>query len=181
MTDFSDVGDFHRKFGLHTSDDRPGPTGAEDNTELMLFREKFLTEELAEFAEGLAEGDHAKMFDALIDLVYVALGTAHLLGYPWQQGWDKVQEANMAKVRAKADGSDSKRGSSFDVVKPPGWTPPDIESLLLSYGFKERVPSKNCPGCGKDLADEATTCGPRPLLQSPPGKRLWCSLEGDWF
>lgn len=135
MTDFSDVGDFHQKFGLHRSDFDPGPTGAEKDEELMEFRIKFLQEELDEFIQALKEGNMAKAFDALMDLNYVSLGTAHLLGFPWHRGWHLVQAANMAKMRAKADGSDSKRGSSFDVVKPEGWMPPDIEGLLKRYGF----------------------------------------------
>ena len=101
----------------------------------MDFRVKFLEEELEEFKEGRREGNHAKMFDALLDLVYVAMGTAHLQGYPWEAGWTEVQEANMAKVRAAKDGSDSKRGSQYDVVKPDGWQPPDIDFLLEWLGW----------------------------------------------
>lgn len=135
MSDFTDVGDFHRKFGLHTSDGLGEPGEVPVPAELIEFRIDFLHEELREFVEGVEQWDHAQMFDALIDLVYVALGTAHLLGYPWQQGWDLVQGANMQKVRAAKDGSDSRRGSSFDVVKPEGWTAPDIGGLLKDFGF----------------------------------------------
>ena len=133
MSNFTDVGDFHRKFGLATSDTKAGPSPYND--ELLDFRIRFMHEELDEFVEGLEENDDAKMFDALLDLVYVAMGTAHLLGYPWEIGWNAVQAANMKKQRAAADGSDSKRGSSFDVVKPPGWAPPDIEKVLGAVGF----------------------------------------------
>lgn len=136
MSDFTDVGDFHRKFGLHTSDDAPGPTGAENDAELINFRIKFLSEELEEFELGWDQDDHAQMADALIDLVYVAMGTAHLLGYPWEQLWSDVQAANLAKERAASDGSNSKRGSSFDVVKPEGWTPPDTAAVLRRNGFE---------------------------------------------
>lgn len=151
----ADVGEFHQKFGLH-SVNYSGPGSVPFNDELMQFRVKFMIEELLEFCEGAGytlkihdqenielsqlegvEPDHAQMFDALIDLVYVALGTAHLNGYPWSEGWDLVQRANMAKVRAAPDGSNSKRGSSFDVVKPKGWEAPDIEGVLLHYGWDE--------------------------------------------
>lgn len=146
MSDFTDVGDFHRKFGLQTSDELPGPTRVDEN--LINFRLGFLKEELREFEEAIEEGDHAKAFDALIDLNYVSLGTAHLLGYPWEEGWEMVQRANMQKQRAAADGSDSKRGSSFDVVKPPGWLPPDIAQLLDGYGFGRLL--FVCPGCNRE-------------------------------
>jgi len=36
----------------------------------------------------------------------------------------------MKKVRAATDGSDSKRGSSLDVVKPEGWIAPDLSDLV---------------------------------------------------
>lgn len=155
-SNFADVGRFHQKFGLSVSEGRPLHTPRE----VLEFRMKFLLEEVLEFIQaagyqiGFCDGDpenqhaphfefrkvrdgvdHAGMFDALIDEVYVALGTAHLLGYPWQEGWDRVQTANMAKVRAKADGSDSLRGSSFDVVKPEGWVAPDIAGLLRECGW----------------------------------------------
>ena len=131
MTNFEDVGRFHEKFKLPVAQGeiRQLPQ------DLLYFRANFLKEELAEFVLAMPSwttpADHAKMFDALLDLVYVALGTAHLLGYPWEQGWNLVQAANMAKVRALRP-EDSKRGSAWDVVKPPGWVAPDIESLLAN-------------------------------------------------
>lgn len=133
-SNFDDVGDFHRKFNIR-SVSHDGPGKIRWDADMLDFRVKFMEEELDEFNDAVADEDHAKMFDALIDLVYVAMGTAHLLGYPWQEGWDRVQEANMKKVRAAADGSDSVRKSSMDVVKPPGWSPPDIGGLLDDHGF----------------------------------------------
>ncbi len=139
----------------------PGPR--EVDQELLEFRMKFMLEELLEFAE--AHGymmaalpghepvfekklvrreaemdpigftpDHPKAFDALLDLAYVVFGTAHVFGYPWQRGWDEVQERNMRKIRCERVG-DSTRGSTYDVVKPPGWTPPDITGLLRKFGW----------------------------------------------
>jgi predicted HAD superfamily Cof-like phosphohydrolase len=75
------------------------------------------------------------MGDALIDLVYVALGTADLMGLPWEKMFEEVQRANMAKERAKsADESMAKtgRGHVLDVVKPAGWTPPDHLPILTA-------------------------------------------------
>jgi len=135
-TNFEDVGDFHRKFDLETSDDDPGPIVI--SQELIDFRTKFMQEELDEFIAAISQPsgvDHAGTFDALIDLVYVAMGTAHLFGYPWQEGWDEVQRANMAKLRA-ATADQSKRASAWDVVKPLGWTPPDIAGVLREVGFE---------------------------------------------
>jgi len=57
----------------------------------------------------------------------------------WDEMWKDVQKANMAKVRASS-ALDSKRGSSFDVVKPIGWTPPRTQELISKYlGVKNAV------------------------------------------
>lgn len=129
-TNFQDVVDFHSKF-LVPHAGRPSlldPSTQE-------FREKFLYEELREMGDSYVVGDLEGVADALVDLVYVALGTAHMMGLPWQQLWDSVQKANMTKRLAKPDGSDSKRKSPLDVVKPPGWVGPDHkEALGLSNG-----------------------------------------------
>lgn len=136
QSNFDDVGDFHEKFGLHnTTHHPPKPTMGESNDELMDFRIKFMEEELQEFIEGYMDQDIAQMADALIDLAYVVFGTAHLLGLPWQELWEDVQAANMRKERAAGDGSNSKRGSSFDVVKPEGWVGPNGKAILEKHGF----------------------------------------------
>lgn len=160
-SNFDDVGAFHRKFDLPvTTDGRP----REIDSDLIGFRWRFLIEELGEFFDGMADNDHAQMFDALIDLVYVALGTAHLLNYPWQRGWDAVQAANMGKIRAARDGSDSKRGSGWDVVKPDGWQPPDIAAILAPC----------CPACKRTMGP-MTGCTTEP---DPIDATLWCGLYG---
>jgi predicted HAD superfamily Cof-like phosphohydrolase len=206
VSNFDDVGDFHEKFGLETW--RGGPP-RELTPELLEFRIRFMLEELGEYCEAVgydlsatlkakntpsgtvltAQGhpvqDLPKAFDALIDLVYVALGTAQKHRFPWQAGWDEVQRANMAKVRGTVNhkfyrcddamsasrpddvcqehplrhqyiecgvnecewcvecgctreehecrltrAEHSLRGSQFDVIKPPGWTPPDVARAL---------------------------------------------------
>ena len=140
-----DIEDFHGKFGLQYK----GPPRQLD-VDLGLFRTKFMGEELFEYAgtpddlRYVAEqamvnhipdsGPPALVdqLDALVDLVYVALGTAYLHGFNFDEAWRRVHRANMAKVRASSDGSDSKRKSSHDVVKPPGWTAPDLSDLVKS-------------------------------------------------
>lgn len=119
------VHEFHEKFGL--------PLGDKDmlmeNPEAINFRGDFMQEELDEFHEAVAWGDNVKAFDALLDLAYVVYGTALFMGITpdkWRRGLEAVHRANMAKVRAQSS-SDSKRGTTFDVVKPEGWTGPEEE------------------------------------------------------
>jgi predicted HAD superfamily Cof-like phosphohydrolase len=129
VSNFEDVGAFHKKFDLPNG--APGPRDV--SMSVAYFRRKFLEEELEEFKDAQDRHDIVGIADALVDLVYVALGTAHFYGLPWEELWDEVQRANMKKVRAlSADAS--KRGSVFDVVKPPGWQPPDLARILRQYG-----------------------------------------------
>lgn len=125
MQYLSDVHEFHEKFDI----EQP-LTPRQLPPDLAKFRLEFLKEELDEYERSLHDGDIEGQLDALVDLVVVALGTALISGFDFDAAWRRVHEANMAKVRAKADGSDSKRGSGFDIVKPEGWTPPDHSDLV---------------------------------------------------
>lgn len=131
---FRDIEQFHKKFGLEPTDD-----GHRLPADVLKFRVKFLQEELNEYCEAVGvSGDEVqdhfdaeKAFDGLIDLVYVALGTAYLHKFPFNQGWNRVQQANMSKVRAEgAEDERSHRKHAADIVKPEGWKPPVLEDLL---------------------------------------------------
>ena len=131
MSHFDDVGKFNRKFGLPLATDGPPHLLDED---LLSFRLKFMAEELLEYEQACAAGNIAEAADALVDLVYVALGTAHMMHVPFDECWSEVQRANMQKVRA--NGSDdplSKRKHQLDVVKPDGWKPPDLHSIIRAW------------------------------------------------
>lgn len=117
-----DIQAFHEKFDLTYY----GPPRALP-VDLQRFRNTFLWEEVTEYVNSDELEDN---LDALVDLVYVALGTSYLHGFDFTEAWRRVHEANMKKVRATKD-TDSKRGSAaHDVVKPPGWTPPDLTDLV---------------------------------------------------
>jgi len=138
---FQDIKDFHEKFGLtYHGAPRVLPE------ELAKFRAGFLAEELGEYAfggdkmnvdilVGIVKEDMAPpikledQLDGLVDLVYVALGTALMQGFDFNEAWRRVHEANMKKVRAER-AVDSARGSTYDVVKPPGWLAPNLSDLV---------------------------------------------------
>ena len=124
MSMFDDIAEFHKKFGHEYT----GPPRILSDLENK-FRVLTMYEEWKEYCDAVMDEDKAEMFDALIDLVYFSMGTAYLHGFDWDTGWRRVHEANMRKVRANSAG-DSKRGSQLDVVKPDGWTPPNLEDLV---------------------------------------------------
>lgn len=92
------------------------------------FRRRHLEEELTEFVESSGEGDADGAADALIDLVYVALGALYEMGVNPGEAFDRVHQANMRKVR----GERSKRPGSegYDAIKPEGWTGPDNSWIM---------------------------------------------------
>lgn len=89
-----------------------------------------LNEELKEFDDACEAGDVLEAADALIDLVYFALGRLVEMGVPAAAVMDEVQRANMDKERGEL----SKRPGAMghDAVKPDGWVQPD-HSWLLSF------------------------------------------------
>jgi predicted HAD superfamily Cof-like phosphohydrolase len=130
VSNFTDVRAFHEKFKLAVSG-----TPSLLPPDLYHFRLNFMQEELNEFADAHKAGDLTMSADALIDLVYVVMGTAVLMGLPWEALWREVQEANMRKVRVPRPGADpTQRGGVYDVAKPEGWSPPDLARVLAEHG-----------------------------------------------
>ena len=105
------------------------------------FRFGFLHEELRELAEAQAAGDLPGVADALVDLVYVAHGTAVMMGLPWEALWNEVHRANMRKVNV-VNATDSKRNSPYDIKKPPGWVGPDITGILARTAIDDTLPER---------------------------------------
>lgn len=122
--EMEDVRAFYEKFKQPTSStptqDLASPTRLQERID-------FMQEELDEFKEGKETRDMALMADSLIDLVYVIKGTAIEMGLPWEELWQDVQRANMAKVTGM-----TKRGIKIDVMKPPGWVGPKTEAILYA-------------------------------------------------
>ena len=152
MSSIKDVGELNKKFGFPVLD-KPGFLAPSH----MQMRLDFLLEEVNELAEatGFELGLNTKgkigyihsstnceldkALDALIDITYVALGTADMMGFGshvplecmskwssiWWESWNRVHTANMAKERGKTS-----RGHDIDLIKPAGWKKPEFGDLL---------------------------------------------------
>lgn len=129
MDFYADVMAFHRKFKL----DRPNDMFNEHFIEMRM---RFFQEELEELALGIEKKDLVEVLDAFVDLVYITVGMAELMGLPFNEAWKIVHESNMWKIRATVP---TKRKTTFDVIKPPGWEPPDIAKVLRDAGFDIKV------------------------------------------
>ena len=82
-----DIDQFHKKFGFEKNE----KVGIPDNNEIVNFRTSFLMEELAEYTQAITKKDAAGALDALVDIVYIALGTAWLFNLPFEKAWQEVQ------------------------------------------------------------------------------------------
>ena len=119
------VKDFHEKFELGIDRFKDEDMTAEE----WELRHARLEEEFQEYLDAASEDNDVELFDAIIDLVYIALGTCYLRGWDFETGFKRVHAANMAKERAESPRS-SKYGSTFDIVKPEGWKPPVLDDLV---------------------------------------------------
>jgi predicted HAD superfamily Cof-like phosphohydrolase len=126
-----DVKEFHIKFN-QVGPDKPCLLPPMEER----FRVKCLQEEVKEFEEAKTIKDK---LDALIDLIYFAIGTAHRMGCLnlrdgitlFVTAWKRVHDKNMMKQLSSKD-APSKRGPEFnghDIVKPEGWTPAELGDL----------------------------------------------------
>ena len=74
-----------------------------------------------------AEDDVARL-DALIDILVVTVGAIHSMGADGEGAWNEVMRTNFAKIDS-ATGKVRKREDG-KVLKPDGWTPPNLTSFL---------------------------------------------------
>lgn len=91
-------------------------------------RHRLVEEEFIELVDAMNDEDIVEIADAIADLIYVAVGTALAYGIPLEAVWNEVQRSNMAKADP-VTGKVVKREDG-KVLKPEGWTPPEIASIL---------------------------------------------------
>lgn len=128
MSMWRTIVEFHKKFIPDAQQEKASLL----RNDLMSFRINFLKEELCELEKAVNENNLEEVFDALIDLTYVAMGTAWMMNLPWEEGWLEVHSSNMRKIKAE-DASQSKRGHSIDIVKPKDWIGPNLKKILDEY------------------------------------------------
>ena len=109
------VAEFHRAFGAPAADAPRLLT-----PERVDKRVGWLQEEVGELAEATTVEEQA---DAMIDLIYFALGTLVEMGVRPAALFDIVHTANMQKLWP--DGTAHKRPEDGKIIKPPGWQDPE--------------------------------------------------------
>lgn len=99
----------------------------EESTELLraLYRAEIVKGTLTPTVDRLQ--NLVDIADAVVDSVYVNVGTALAFGIPIEQVFEIVRQANMAKLGGpkREDGKQ---------LKPPGWIPPEPQITDLITG-----------------------------------------------
>ena len=96
--------------------------------ELIELRIKLLREEVEEYAEAARAGDLVEVLDALADIGYILAGTIlnHGMQNIYDDAFNEVHRSNMAKL---VDGKVLRREDG-KVMKPEGWTPPQLAQFV---------------------------------------------------
>jgi predicted HAD superfamily Cof-like phosphohydrolase len=94
------------------------------NQEQFKLYTKLIEEEFNELKEAINNNDMLETLDALLDITVVTIGAIHSAGMDAEGGWKEVMATNFAKID-KETGKVRKREDG-KVLKPVGWTPPDL-------------------------------------------------------
>jgi predicted HAD superfamily Cof-like phosphohydrolase len=96
-----------------------------------------LKEEMNEFLDAVKAKDDVEIFDALLDIIVVAIGAGISAGYPMQSGWDEVILSNMRKINPQTGKVD--RREDGKVLKPANWRAPNLRKVLEQHASHKKT------------------------------------------
>ena len=91
---------------------------------------RLIGEEVSELIHAIQKSDRTEQLDALIDILVVTAGAIHSLGVDGEAAWDEVMRTNFAKVDHVT--GLVKRREDGKILKPDGWTPPQLNQFVKS-------------------------------------------------
>ena len=94
---------------------------------ISLYR-NLINEEFWEFQDAIKAKDDVEQLDACMDMIWVILGYCKMKGFNVDGAWAEVARSNLAKI----DSVTGKviKNESGKVMKPEGWTPPDLKPYV---------------------------------------------------
>ncbi|MEM7332214.1 MAG: MazG nucleotide pyrophosphohydrolase domain-containing protein [Chloroflexota bacterium] len=132
QSNFQKIEDFQKAAGAK----RPSSPTTPD-LDILQFRLKLISEEFDEVKEAItqiceqAAGEQdqplASLAHELADLLYVVYGTFSACGIDADAVFAEIHRANMTKM-------DGPRREDGKLLKPPGWQPADVASLIKRLG-----------------------------------------------
>jgi predicted HAD superfamily Cof-like phosphohydrolase len=134
---YKDVKEFHEKFGIPVAGKEPCRI---PDYEILEYRFKFLEEELEEFRQAAENGNLVEMLDALADIAWVAMGTAHYFHAPWDEIWAEVKRSNNERVSVTRENCPPSKQYRRDMVmKGPDWSPPRIKEVIAAHNRQMKL------------------------------------------
>ena len=89
-----------------------------------------IIEEHQELLEATLSDDRIEQLDALIDILVVTIGAIHSMGADAEGAWKEVMKTNFAKI--DHDTGKVRKREDGKVLKPTGWTPPNLKPFVKS-------------------------------------------------
>ena len=117
---------FHQEFNIHVASHPTVP-----DEQIQSLRIRLIQEEFEELQQALKKKELTGIAKELADLLYVVYGTAVSCGIDLEPVFKEVHRSNMSKVGGykREDGK---------WVKPPTYSPADIEPLLQAQNSPGR-------------------------------------------
>lgn len=89
---------------------------------------KLITEEYDELQVAIANKNQVETLDALVDILVVTIGAIHSMGADGEGAWKEVMATNFNKIDRRT--GKVQRREDGKVLKPDGWTPPQLAGFL---------------------------------------------------
>jgi predicted HAD superfamily Cof-like phosphohydrolase len=102
-------------------------TGKQNDQQYLMYM-GLIEEETKELEQALLNNDRVEQLDALIDILVVTIGALHSGGFDVEGAWKEVMGTNFAKIDRRT--SRVHKREDGKVLKPEGWTPPQLERFL---------------------------------------------------
>lgn len=118
------VREFHEIFGAQINDK---PTLIDKGD--FALRVRMQNEEYHEMMDAYEAGDLTEVYDAILDQIYLLVGTGVAMGLPIIEGLNEVHRSNMSKLGP--DGEPIYRADG-KVLKGPGYFRPRLAEILES-------------------------------------------------
>jgi predicted HAD superfamily Cof-like phosphohydrolase len=103
-------------------------TAGEFNVAQFALYTNLIIEEQQELLEATLSDDPVEQLDALIDILVVTVGAIHSMGADAEGAWKEVMRTNFAKI--DHDTGKVRKREDGKVLKPVGWTAPDLKPFL---------------------------------------------------
>ena len=81
-----------------------------------------------EYDEFCGAQTQVEALDACMDMIWVILGYCYMQGYDVEGAWKEVARSNLAKINPET--GKVIKNENGKVMKPDGWSPPQLEQFI---------------------------------------------------